>query len=104
MINIDDFADKSYDFCLNKMGWSRHWTVGGCYLHLEASEFIEALRGKGDPVDELGDVLMVLLSVARHYKIDIHEAIKKSEEKMERMSNGRISDIKISTLDGCQEE
>ena len=86
-IDIDKFADESYDFTVNKMGWSRHWTVGGCYLHLEASEFIEALRGKGDPTDELGDVLMVLLSVARHYNLDIHEAMKMSEAKMERIIN-----------------
>ena len=88
-IDLYEFAEKSYDFTANKMGWSRHWTVGGCYLHLESSEFIEALRGKGDPTEELGDVLMVLLSVAHYYKLDIHEAIKKAEEKMEKIINKR---------------
>ncbi len=34
------------------------------YLHLEASELIEAIRGKhGDPLDEAGDVLFVLMSI-----------------------------------------
>jgi hypothetical protein len=34
------------------------------YLHLEASELIEALRGKhGDPKSEAADVLLVLMSI-----------------------------------------
>jgi hypothetical protein len=82
-IDLDEFTEKCYDFCVDKMGWSRHWTVGGCYLHLEASEFIESLRGKGDPEDELGDVLLVLLSVARHYNLDVKRAIKRSYAKMD---------------------
>jgi len=34
--------------------WDKDWSNGGVYMHLEVSEFIEALRGKGgDPIDEL---------------------------------------------------
>lgn len=47
--------------------WSLHWTARGAYLHLEASELIEAIRGKrGDPTDEAGDVLIVLMSITEH--------------------------------------
>lgn len=46
-------------------GWSLHWTARGAYLHLEASELIEAWRGKGKSTvaQEAGDVLLVLFSI-----------------------------------------
>ena len=47
-----------------KRNWSLHWAARGAYLHLEASELIEALRGKrGDPLAEAADVLLVLMSI-----------------------------------------
>ena len=66
-------------------GWARGWTSAGCCLHLEASEFIEACRGKhGDPVEEAGDVLFVLLSMAADYDISITEIASKLIDKMDR--------------------
>jgi len=48
-------------------GWNLHWTHRGAYLHLEASELIEALRGKrGDPLHEAADVLLVLMSITEN--------------------------------------
>ena len=57
--------------------WERNWSNGGCYLHLEVSEFIESLRGKGDssPAAEAGDVLFVLLSMLKAHNIDIQEVL-----------------------------
>jgi len=50
-----------------KRGWDLHWTCRGAYLHLEASELIEALRGKrGDPLAEAADVLLVLMSITEN--------------------------------------
>jgi len=50
-----------------KRGWSMTWSARGAYLHLKASEFIEALRGKrGDPKCEAADVLLVLMSMTEH--------------------------------------
>jgi NTP pyrophosphatase (non-canonical NTP hydrolase) len=47
-----------------RRGWSLHWSARGAYLHLEASELIEAIRGKrGDPKSEAADVLLVLMSI-----------------------------------------
>jgi hypothetical protein len=47
--------------------WNMHWTSRGAYLHLEASELIEALRGKrGDPLHEAADVLLVLMSITEN--------------------------------------
>ncbi len=61
--------------------WKKDWSHGGCYTHLEVSEFIEALRGKGDPIEELGDVLFTLIAVADYYNINPLEAMKCSIEK-----------------------
>ena len=66
-------------------GWDRGWTSAGCCLHLEASEFIGALRGKhGDPVEEAGDVLFVLLSLAADYGISITDIANGLIDKMDR--------------------
>lgn len=61
--------------------WKKDWIRGGCYMHLEVSEFIEALRGKGDPEDELGDVLFTVFAVADYYKLDIIKALERNIEK-----------------------
>ena len=54
----------------------------GVYMHLEVSEFIEALRGKGgDPLDELGDVLFTVLAVAEYHDLDPIEAINLNRKK-----------------------
>jgi len=72
--------------------WQKDWLCGGCYIHLEASEFIEAVRGKGDPVDELGDVLFTVLAVADYYNIDPIMAIERNIEKHKKSlkENGLI--------------
>lgn len=80
--DIDKFAEEAYDFTVNEMSWKKDWSNGGCYIHLEASEFIESLRCKGDPVDELGDLLMCIFSVCSNYNIKPSDAIKKARIKM----------------------
>lgn len=91
---FEDFKDfKIYmeeikDIC-EKSGWKKDWSHGGCYIHLEVSEFIEALRGKGDPTEELGDVLFTVLAVAEYYGIDPMKAIEVNYKKLkERLENG----------------
>lgn len=67
-------------------GWSMHWTHRGAYLHLEASELIEAIRGKhGDPADEAGDVLLVLLSIIEHAGIPLAEVIARATAKLAQL-------------------
>lgn len=66
-------------------GWRKDWEGGGCYLHLEASELIEALRGKrGDPTSEGGDVLFALMAVLAHYKININDCAAALVKKMDQ--------------------
>ena len=72
-----DFID---DIC-KLHNWKKDWSRGGCYIHLEVSEFIEALRGKGDPADELGDVLFTIFAVANYYGIDVTDAIYRNKLK-----------------------
>lgn len=65
--------------------WKKDWLQGGCYIHLEVSELIEAFRGKGDPLEELGDVLFTLIAVADYYNIDPIEAMDHSIKKHTRL-------------------
>lgn len=87
--DFKDYMAEINSIC-EEMGWKKDWSRGGCYIHLEVSEFIESLRGKGDPVDELGDVLFTLLAVADYYNIDPVEAIKMNRKKQkENIKNVR---------------
>jgi len=47
--------------------WKTDWSSLGCYLHLEVSELIESLRGKGSstPLQESADVLLVLMAITQ---------------------------------------
>jgi len=84
-MDLREYADKALDVS-KEMGWTKDWSKGGCYIHLEVSEFIESLRGKkGDPTSELGDVLFTIMSVARNYGIDPLDAIEKSLDKMRKI-------------------
>ena len=62
-------------------GWRKDWSPGGCYLHLEASEFIEALRGKGNPTEEAGDVLTALFAMLDHYDISLDDVLASMDQK-----------------------
>lgn len=88
---MKDYAEKFYEIA-QKLSWRRDWLSAGCYLHLECSELIEALRGKGkeSAEHELGDVLFILLSMARHYGIDIDNALKKVEQRNIKKIRGEL--------------
>jgi len=54
-------------------------------LEEEVQEFIDAfIYGSGDTNEELSDIILVCLNVARHYEIDIEKELKnkiKTNEK-----------------------
>lgn len=77
---LDELSKITAEIC-KKNGWTKDWQRGGCYLHLEVSEFIEALRGKGDPIDEMSDVFFTLLSTGWCYGVKPSEAIARLVEK-----------------------
>jgi len=79
-----DLQERVWGVCQAE-GWEKDWANGGCYLHLEASELIEALRGKTEsPVSEGGDVLFTLLALLANYDINIDDCAKALIEKMDQ--------------------
>ena len=79
---LGDLPARVVAMCKTR-GWSMHWTHRGAYLHLEASELIEAIRGKhGDPSDEAGDVLLVLMSITEYAGIPFGEVIARATAKL----------------------
>ena len=52
-----------------------------------ASEFVEALRGKGDPIEEAGDVIIAFLALVDNYGLPIDEILSRMEDKMAGMEN-----------------
>jgi hypothetical protein len=82
-IDADALAAAVVRMCLHR-GWSMHWTHRGAYLHLEASELIEAIRGKGgDPLGEAADVLLVLMSITQYAGLKWSDVEKQAAAKCE---------------------
>lgn len=78
---MNELQALTYAVC-KKYGWDRHWKQSGVMLHLEVSEFIEALRGKrGNPIEEAGDIIFVLLSILEGYNIPIAAVLASVETK-----------------------
>jgi hypothetical protein len=66
--------------------WNMNWTSRGVYLHLEASELIEALRGKrGDPLSEAADVLLVLMSITENAGMPWDTVMQRAREICEEL-------------------
>jgi len=86
MNRLEQIYINSNAIC-NARGWKKDWESGGCYIHLEVSEFIEALRGKtkSSPAEEAGDVIFGLLAVLKNYEIPLEEVISMLEMKIEKM-------------------
>lgn len=69
-------------------GWKLDKMTRGCYLHLEASELIESLRGKrGSPIREAADVLIVLMSITEQNDIPFTDVAIVAEEIVASLRN-----------------
>lgn len=80
LATLNNLAADILDMCLQRQ-WITHWTARGAYLHLEASELIEAIRGKhGDPLSEAADVLIVLMSITESNGIPFSEVVLKAQQ------------------------
>ena len=86
---IIQLANKASSIC-HRQGWKRDWRHGGVHLHLEVSEFIEALRGKGGelPEQEAADVLFVLLSMLQGNNIDPNRVLRILDAKCAEILSG----------------
>jgi len=85
---LNDLVESSYNVC-KKKNWSRDWCHGGCYLHLEVSEFIESLRGKGSstPIEEAADIFFVLFSIFGGYHINPDQVLEALKTKIHNLEN-----------------
>ena len=84
-MDLDKMAWRVVQMCTTR-NWSMHWTHRGAYLHLESSELIEAIRGKhGDPLEEAGDVLLVLMSITEYHGIPFTQVIDQAEKKLSHL-------------------
>jgi NTP pyrophosphatase (non-canonical NTP hydrolase) len=74
-------AEGAHNRCKEE-GWERDWKEGGCYLHLEVSEFIEALRGKrGVMEEEVAHILFVCLSIAKENNLNMKRVVSHLTDK-----------------------
>jgi NTP pyrophosphatase (non-canonical NTP hydrolase) len=84
---LDVFPARVLEMCKSR-NWNLHWTARGAYLHLESSELIEAVRGKhGDPTEEAGDVLIVLMSITENAGIPFSNVFDAAKKKVKRIHN-----------------
>ena len=83
---LQDISDEIGKRC-RQLGWKKDWANGGVYIHLEVSEFIEALRGKGKStaISEAADVLISFTAVLDHHDITIDEVFKAAQANLERI-------------------
>lgn len=94
MEEVDYFQrviDRIGEVC-RKRGWRKDWNGGGCYIHLEVSEFIESLRGKGGspPANEAADVLFTLCAVLDHYGIRAVDVLSALDNTIDDVEAGTI--------------
>lgn len=84
-------------------GWSLHWAHRGCYLHLEAAELIEAVRGKhgGDVAGEAADVLLVLMSITEASGVPWDDVMDRAWQTAMDIRSGKkgvpVSDVPEAT-------
>jgi hypothetical protein len=84
-------SDAALDLCLAKK-WSLDWRECGCCLHLEASELVEAYRGKGDSSvkAEAADTLIMLAAIVGASGLSWDAVVQEAFDKIRRVHNGRI--------------
>lgn len=76
---LELLAQDCLQSCI-KNEWKRDWSNGGIYLYLQVSEFIEALRGKGNPLNEAADVLFCFLALIQNHDLKITDVISKLQK------------------------
>ena len=73
---LSQVAGAAVKVCVER-GWGLDWKERGAVLHLEASEFIEAIRGKkGIPEKEAADVLFTLLVACNSYRVNLASVVE----------------------------
>jgi hypothetical protein len=67
-----------------KRDWRLDWMARGVYMHLEVSEFIEAIRGKGDstPESEAADVVICMMAMVAGANLNWDNIMAEVEQKV----------------------
>jgi NTP pyrophosphatase (non-canonical NTP hydrolase) len=79
--DLNELARRVLAVCKHR-GWSLHWESRSAQLHGEASELMDAVRGKrGVVLEEAGDVLFCLMAVTEHAKIPFTDVTAQTERK-----------------------
>ena len=69
-------------------GWSTQWDARTAQLVCEIAELADAIRGKrGNPIQEAGDVLLVLASLLEANGIPLESAIDEANRKIDALMN-----------------
>jgi len=105
MTRMQELQQK-VDEIIDLKGWHKDWCKGGCYIHLEVSEFIESLRGKGDstPTSEAADVFFTMMAVMAHYEIDPEDVLDRLDEICDELKEGRGDDAEELLEENVEEE
>ena len=89
-MRIRELSTRIADAC-KKRKWKKDWSNGGCYLHLEASEFIESLRGKGGvPEEEAADVIITLFALIGSNNVNPEMVEYHVNQKIMGIENGSV--------------
>lgn len=82
-IDFDSLARQVLDVCHLKR-WPLTWDHRGVYLHLEASELIEAVRGgRNDKIKtEAGDLLFTFIALLASSGVQFGDAVEALQHKI----------------------
>lgn len=77
----------------------------------EKAELVKAMKGEGDPFEELGDLLFSVVNAARFLHIDPEEALERASAKfvkrfcaMEKASDRDLGDMTLEEMDRLWEQ
>lgn len=89
---FDGLGEQVLNVC-RREGWSLEWDHRGVYLHLEASEFIEAVRGKrgNDVKKEAADLFFTFLAMLASTGIPFEGVITALRHKIAKLDPPGLS-------------
>lgn len=77
----------------------------------EKAELVKAMKGEGDPFEELGDLLFSVVNAARFLHIDPEEALERASAKfvkrfcaMEKAADSDLKDMTLEEMDRLWEQ
>lgn len=80
---IAELGPRALRLC-RKRGWNTQWDARTAQLLCEVAELADAIRGKrGNPIQEAGDVLLVLASLLEANGITMDSALEEANRKID---------------------